>query len=310
MKYQQTIIIHLNIIQASIWGGLARKGLGILTDYDGAIPYNALWANFAACLVLGTVSKVKKTPFIIGVSTGFCGTLSSFSALVLELFYSSANVSVGIRYDLPTKGYGVLQFLSVLLVEMGVSILGYHFGLHLSPMYPLNEQHHEPLSYIGAVLGAAMPVITVVLLAINPLYDSWRAWVFLILFSPMGALLRFHLGKLNRPKFPYGTFTANVTGSILIAVFALLTRARVSKSDHSGLITSYIGCQALSGLQDGLCGALTTISTFVSELFSLGPKESYLYSSVSITVSFVLLLLILGPYTWTVGLSDPICGYS
>lgn len=298
------VLIHLNIVNGSIWGILARNGLGQLTSYDGAVRYDALWANFTACLVLGNMCKLDKKPFVVGISTGFCGTLSSFSAIILDLFVRSSNQLSGVKYDYPNGGYGVMEFISIFLVQMGVSILGFHLGKHLAYLYSLLDQHAVILSYISGVIGVAAYIASIVLIGVKP---SWRSWTFAILFAPWGALLRYHLARFNNTKYPKGTLLANVIGSTLIAIFTLLSRARTSESDTSNLIRSQLSCQVLQGLIGGFCGALTTISTFVSELFALPTKRAYSYTITSYTISFIIVLLILGPYSWTIGLNSPVC---
>lgn len=296
---KQQLLVHLNVVHGAIWASLARKGLGTLTLYDGAVTYSALWANFAACLILGAASRVNKTPFVVGLTTGFCGTLSSFSSVILELFYKAANVSVGVTYNYPNAGYGVMQFISVILIEFGVSILGFHMGKHLSLRLPTKTPNF--LDIVGGVMGVMTFIVVVVLLGV---LQSWRLWMFTAFFAPFGAIVRYHLSKLNSKTFPLGTFIANLAGTTLIAVFVVLSRGKLG--DHN-LVTKRISCQTLLGLEDGLCGSLTTVSTFVAELFTLSTVKIYSYGVISIGASFSILLLILGSYNWTHGLNDPIC---
>lgn len=296
--------IHLNILNGSIWGLLARSGLGVLTIYDGAVQYDALWANFAACLVLGNISKLEKTPFVMGISTGFCGTFSSFSAIVLDLFLASANKVTGSKNNYPNPGYGVMEFLAIIIIQMGVSILGFHIGKHLAHLYPVIPKYGKALSYISGLIGVAAYIANVVLICVK---HSWRVWTFSILFAPWGAFLRYHLSRFNNSKYPRGTLMVNIIGTTLIAVFTLLNRARISKTNSSLLVNTLIDCQVLEGLIDGFCGAATTTSTFISEVFLLPTKRAYLYVVTSFASSFIILLLILGPYAWVIGLDDPVC---
>lgn len=297
------VLINLNVVNGAIWGALARKGLGILTTFDGAVDSSAIWANFAACLILGFLSKHEKTPFIVGLSTGFCGTLSSFSAVALDMFYKSTNTSIGIYYAYPNPAYGIMQFISVILVEIGVSIFGYHIGGHFAIEFPLKPNHHNILAYFCACLGIATEITAIVLIGVLP---SWRSWMFLIFFAPFGALIRFHLSKLNRKDFPLGTYCANILGSALIAVFSLLSRAKNSSS-ATNLIPSVLSCHVFLGIIDGFCGGLTTISTFIAELFILPKLLAYTYCLSCLAISYIIILLIMGPYNWTIGLANPVC---
>lgn len=83
-----------------------------------------------------------------------------------------------------------------------------------------------------------------------------RELAFACLFAPAGALLRWYLSFFNGriPKFPIGTYTANIFGTIVIAALAI---AEASPN------MSMIACDVVVGLADGFCGCLTTISTFM-----------------------------------------------
>ena len=68
------------------------------------------------------------------------------------------------------------------------------------------------------------------------------------------------------------------------------------------IVTNTIALHVLEGLDDGFCGGLTTVSTFVVELFGLKTLFSYRYGTISILVCFAGVVLILGSYNWSVGL--------
>ena len=64
---------------------------------------------------------------------------------------------------------------------------------------------------------------------------------------------------------------------------------------------STISCAILNGIENGFCGCLSTISTFAVELDTLIRKHAYVYATVSIGVSLVLLISVVGIPAWTVG---------
>lgn len=291
---KEEILTHLNIIHGAIWGALARKGLIVLTSFDSTYLGGVVWANFVACFVIALVQKINKGLFFVGITTGFCGTLSSFLSLILESFELGANFN---HLNYPTVGYGVIQVITVVIGQLGVSIFGYHLGVQLQ--FKLNTPQF--ITYVSALLGLLLFIATVVLLGT---YKPWREWMFSCLFAPFGAILRYHLSKLNNRPFPLGTFIANIFGTTLLAVFTLVS---MSHTKTSRVINSIIGCQALLGAGDGFCGGLTTVSTFVAELFKLPVSMRYKYGSLSIFVSFYIVLIVLGSYHWTQGLMTPIC---
>ena len=52
-KTQKYYPVILNIVHGAIWGVLVRKGLMLLTTYSGSFLSGVIWANFAACVVMG-----------------------------------------------------------------------------------------------------------------------------------------------------------------------------------------------------------------------------------------------------------------
>ena len=103
------------LVLFSILGTLARLGLQWLTSYPAApSTFPVLWPNFAGTLVMGFLAhdlrlfrqewghqqtdtstshaKVKKTiPLYIGLTTGFCGSFTSFSSFMRDVFLAFLN---------------------------------------------------------------------------------------------------------------------------------------------------------------------------------------------------------------------------
>jgi len=105
----------------------------------------------------------------------------------------------------------------------------------------------------------------------------------ILLFSigaAVGAPLRFWLDNLFRPKykFPIGIFIVNILGAFLIGLIA--------DGELSGL----------GYLLLGFCGALTTWSTFILDLyFNFKSKELKLgLSNLTLSIIFGLLAFLLG----------------
>ncbi|SGZ50350.1 CIC11C00000000477 [Sungouiella intermedia] len=319
-----------SISGGAVWGVLARRGLMQLTEYDGAYLGGVVWANFAACFVMGMAVNSERTwekliddsrrdvmfaskgviPFYVGITTGFCGTCSSFSSFILEAFNKAAN-TLPSSMDYPNAAYGIMEALSVFITHIGISVAGFHGGRHLTDAidkFPIRKSYLA-LEYGSSALGLAAYVISIVL-ACTQDHGTWRLWAFLCIFAPWGAMLRFFLSKkLNSQlkNFPLGTFAANTLGCILLAIFTVLARGKRGESSRIPLVSSLIGCQVLVGLDDGFCGALTTVSTFVVELFGLVLIYDYRYGTVLVLTGFGCMILILGSYNWSVGLTSAVC---
>lgn len=325
------IRILAQITGGAMWGVLARRGLVLLTEYDGAYLGGVVWANFAPCLVMGMLvnSEVawselvddcspdvmfaakSQIPLYVGLTTGFCGTCSSFSSFILQAFEKATNADTA-TYRYPNPTYGILEALAVTLAHLGISVAGFHAGRHATRAFDklaIPRNHYVKIEWITSVFGIAAYVISIVLLATEN-HGTWRSWAFSCLFAPWAAIARYLLSKHLNPlvkNFPIGTFTCNIVGCILLAIFTLLARGRSHLSSKLPIVSSVIGCHVLVGLDDGFCGTFTTISTLVVELFGLDSLYDYRYGGVLVISGFASMVVILGSYNWTVGLTRAVC---
>ncbi|MGW3253582.1 fluoride efflux transporter CrcB [Streptomyces fungicidicus] len=102
-------------------------------------------------------------------------------------------------------------------------------------------------------------------------------WLYVVLGAMVGAPLRYLTDRAVQSRhdsvFPWGTFTVNVTGSL---VLGLLTGAAAAGAAGSPL-------QLLLGT--GLCGALTTYSTFSYETLRLAGSGARAYAALNVAAS-------------------------
>ncbi|GGZ37621.1 fluoride efflux transporter CrcB [Streptomyces poonensis] len=102
-------------------------------------------------------------------------------------------------------------------------------------------------------------------------------WVLVVLGGMAGAPLRYLTDRAVQARhdtdFPWGTFTVNVAGSL---VLGLLTGAVAAGAADSRV-------QLLLGT--GLCGALTTYSTFSYETLTLARQGARWQAAANVTVS-------------------------
>ncbi|KAL2682653.1 hypothetical protein Neosp_007106 [[Neocosmospora] mangrovei] len=255
---------------------------------------------------------MKKTiPLYIGLATGFCGSFTTFSSFIKDAFLALSNEMVTPGWsDSPTNrngGYSFMAMLAVIIATVSLSLSGLFLGAHIAiglehitPTIPftLSRRVLDPLGVFlgwGCWLGA-------VLLAIFPPHEAWRGQaLFSLVFAPLGCLVRFYLslhlnGKMT--TFPVGTFTANVVGTVLLGMAYDLAHVPLG---------GVVGCQVLQGIEDGFCGCLTTISTWVTELGSLRRRSSWIYGTTSVVVSLVLMIAIMGGLRWSDGYDKLLC---
>ncbi|KAI1114643.1 CrcB-like protein-domain-containing protein [Nemania sp. NC0429] len=261
---------------------------------------------------------VKKTiPLYIGLATGFCGSLTSFSSFIRDIFLALSN-------DLPMPdgtttprngGYSFLALLAVTIGTVSLSFSGFHLGSHLaealepvtpSLRYALSGRVVDPLA---AVLGWGSWIGAVVLSIVPPdrysnpgASEFWRGRAtFAIAFAPLGCLARFYASThLNgrHAAFPLGTYTVNVAGTAVLGLAWDLAHV-----PEGGVI----GCQVLQGIEDGFCGCLTTVSTWIVELCVLRRRKAYLYGGTSVVSALLLMIAIMGGLRWSQGFSPLLC---
>jgi CrcB protein len=351
------------LIFFAIWGTLARLGLQALTFYPGApVVFSELWANVAGTFVMGFLSedarlfrhewgvsdesklpspadepspqekarhgKVKKTiPMYIGLATGFCGSFTSFSSFIRDVFLALSNDLKAPVYHpgdgnvAPTStvsrngGYSFMAICATIIITISTCYaalkVGAHFALLVQRILPslpfrFTRRFVDPLFVF---LGWAC-WIGVSFMAIFPPQDAWRSQVlFACVFAPFGCLARYYVSLyLNPilPSFPLGTFAVNIFGTAVLGMSYDLQRVPLRFSGVVG--GSLLGCQVLQGIEDGFCGALTTVSTWIAELDSLKKKRNkYIYGSASVIGGLALLVAIMGSVRWTVGWQNVIC---
>jgi fluoride exporter len=114
-----------------------------------------------------------------------------------------------------------------------------------------------------------------------------KLYLIVTLGSGIGGLLRYVISdfvyKHSSSLFPYGTLTVNVLGSFILGLIIFYL-------DSLKLISS----EMRLFLTIGLCGGLTTFSTFSYETVKLIQDSQYLLASANILLNvFVTLLAVL-----------------
>ncbi|KAF4637978.1 hypothetical protein G7Y89_g116 [Cudoniella acicularis] len=271
----------------------------------------------------------KKTiPLYIGLATGFCGCFTSFSSFIRDSFLAMSNelptplnhpqdyspVHASTTFTVPRNdGYSFMALLAVIITNVALCLSALKIGAHIAiasePFIP-----SLPFTFCRKILDRVAVVLAwgcwlgAVLLAIFPpdRYDgspeNWRGRaVFALVFAPLGCLGRFYASIYLNGKiasFPLGTFVVNILGTMVLGMSYDLQHVPLG---------GVVGCQVLQGIEDGFCGCLTTVSTWVSELSSLRRWNAYKYGASSVIVALCFLIIIMGSMQWTIGFSELKC---
>ncbi|MCJ1368760.1 hypothetical protein MMC16_007906 [Acarospora aff. strigata] len=287
-------------------------------------------------------NAMKKTiPLYIGLATGFCGSLTSFSSFMRDVFLALSN-------DLPvprshTKagpiissgpvprngGYSFMALIAVILITVCLCLsalqCGAHLAIALEAITPaLGVEYRRRILDRAAVVLGWGTWLSAVFIAIWPpdrpggpsgrsnwSQETWRGEaVFALVFAPLGCLVRFYASTYLNGRilsFPLGTFVVNISGTVILGMCYDLQHVRLGSSSLRMVGGSRVGCQVLQGVMDGFCGCLTTVSTWVVELKTLKKRHAYIYGSVSVGLGLAFLVVIMGSLRWTVGFSSPAC---
>jgi len=104
-------------------------------------------------------------------------------------------------------------------------------------------------------------------------------WLYVLCGAAVGAPLRYLTDRAVQSRhdsvFPWGTFTANVTGCLILGLLTGATTAGAASS------------QLYLFLGTGLCGALTTYSTFSYETLRLAESGARLFAALNAIASVV-----------------------
>ncbi|MFI7056618.1 fluoride efflux transporter CrcB [Streptosporangium canum] len=104
-------------------------------------------------------------------------------------------------------------------------------------------------------------------------------WLLVLLGGAVGAPLRYLTDRAVQARhdtvFPWGTFTVNVVGSMILGVLA------------GAVLAGAVGDAAQPLLGTGLCGALTTYSTFSYETLRLAEAGALFLAVANVAASVV-----------------------
>ncbi|XP_020530011.1 fluoride export protein 2 isoform X2 [Amborella trichopoda] len=298
---------------------LLRYGLQVVfgpdvagfTDDHSPLFYSDFPANILGSFLMGWFGFVFKPTILefseelaLGLTTGFLGSLTTFSSWIQKML------------TLTTQGrwvFGLLGLPIGLWITIGAIRSGIETGKKLRQFMD-HEGHYETSCFDGKCrvkscrdkmvsFGIVLVMLALVLgLSIFLTCQRSKKLGLACLFGPLGVWTRWFLTRFNGRGFgsnqrlmwiPWGTLLANVLASGIMASLSTLNIAE--KTEHYQTV--------IEAIQLGFLGCMSTVSTFVAEVYSLAENghvwRAFWYSILSIGLSFALGTLVYSVPVWT-----------
>ncbi|CAN4121058.1 unnamed protein product [Withania somnifera] len=297
-----------------ILGVLLRYGLqklfgpGIVgATSDHSYMYLDLPSNMVGSFLMGWIGVVFKedisrfsSQLAIGLSTGFLGSLTTFSGWNQKML----ELSVEGQWVFVVLGYLIGLFLVAYSILFGIETAKGANWLYkratTNSSNPRTDHHWRVdsckchlivilflLLILTSLWGTSIGLEVNEFSRGSPKAQLWMA----CMVGPFGVWIRWFLARLNGRGLgksgllkwvPFGTLIANVSAACVMAALATLKKAVNTQT-----------CDTISsGIQFGLLGCLSTVSTFIAEFHAMRgskyPWRAYVYALCTTLISFVL----------------------
>lgn len=283
---------------------------------DQSILYVDLPSNMVGSFLMGWLGVVFKAniarlsdQLAIGLSTGYLGSLTTFSGWNQKML----DLSVKGHWVSAVLGFLIGLFLAAYSIIFGVETAkGFRWLLKRSGRgssisnWRVDSYKRHLIALLVLMLMWIGLWVTSGTLERKEFKDGGseaQLWL-ACFFGPLGVWIRWWLARLNgrglgKAGFykwiPFGTLAANVSAACVMAALATVKKAVNTKN-----------CDTVAnGVQFGLMGCLSTVSTFMAEFNAMRqssqPWRAYAYAIITIGVSFVLGTLIYSVPVWAKG---------
>ncbi|KAK7351135.1 hypothetical protein VNO77_10356 [Canavalia gladiata] len=249
----------------------------------------------------------------IAITTGYLGSLTTFSGWNQKML----ELSVSGHWLFSALGFLIGLFLVAFSIIVGIETakgfrwllnrLNISSGKDSSEINCKVDSYHRQLIVMVmflVILGILWGVSgTMVKAEFKHGGSAAQLW-FACMVGPIGVWIRWFLARLNGRGLgktglfkwiPFGTLIANVSAACVMAALASLKNAVNTKNCDT----------VVAGLQFGLMGCLSTVSTFAAEFHAMResshPWRAYAYATITVFVSYSLGILIYCIPAWTKG---------
>ncbi|KAG6549701.1 hypothetical protein Mapa_008681 [Marchantia paleacea] len=322
-----SVLAHLTAF--GIIGVLIRFGLeqlfgppvaGVTTDNSAL--FNDLPANMLGSFFMGWVGVVYKKDIslfsehlAVGLSTGLMGSITTYAAMIQRMLANMVgnhwmNGIVGLLIGMELAQISLIVGVdSAKLLNKILERINHNRGRkglkRLQAPAPDNLSRRYWSVVLFLVLGGFLWMGSLILTVFDSSSNSRRTLWLACLVAPPGVWMRWYFARLNGqgigPKhylrwLPFGTLLVNVSASTIEAALATVEVA----------VGNYNARLLVGGLQLGLLGCLSTVSTFAAEIQIMHQGRNrwraYVYPVCTILTSLVIGFLIYGVPVWVLGL--------
>jgi len=162
-------------------------------------------------LILGFLIQQKSRIVIIshtlfiGLATGLCGSITTFSGVMLEANIQFFNLNQSSRTVLLDVMAGIAFFLTA----FGMSFVGYFWGRNLGSLIPPCAYiiKYQPPTWFDSKskypIGFICFALTALIITLAFSLDLTTRVAYSLLLAPVGTLIRWRIGRLNieKPNF-------------------------------------------------------------------------------------------------------------
>ncbi|KAJ1380274.1 putative fluoride ion transporter CrcB [Sesbania bispinosa] len=260
----------------------------------------------------GDISRVSEH-LAIAITTGYLGSLTTFSGWNQKML----ELSVSGHWLFSALGFIIGLFLVAFSIIFGIETAkGVKWLLNRLNMSSGNG--NSKINYKVDSYRRQLTVMVMFLVILGVLWGVSGALVnakfkhggsaaqlwFACMVGPIGVWIRWFLARLNGRGLgkaelfkwiPFGTLIANVSAACVMAALATVKNAVNTRNCDT----------VVAGIQFGLMGCLSTVSTFAAEFNAMResshPWRAYAYAVITICVSFSFGILIYSIPYWTRG---------
>ncbi|KAM1510409.1 hypothetical protein EV2_020072 [Malus domestica] len=284
---------------------------------DKTILYLDLPSNMVGSFLMGWFGVVFKGDIsyvsdylVIGLSTGYLGSLTTFSGWNQKMI----ELSVEGHWAFALLGFLIGLFLAAYSLIFGVETAkGFRQILERNSVCGITssrrrwrvdsyKRHLVALAVLLLMLSSLWSIGGIQLKEeFNSSSSEAQLWLGCIV-GPFGVWIRWFLARLNGRGLgktgllkwvPFGTLIANVSAACVMAALSTTKKAVNTKT-----------CDIVAtGIQFGFLGCLSTVSTFIAEFNAMReskyPWRAYAYAMATICTSFGLGILIYCVPVWT-----------